>query len=465
MLEFEGRRIVVMGLGRFGGGAGVTRFLAAQGAEVLLTDTQPAEKLAQSIAEVQDLIDSGSVTLRLGDHNISDFTTCDLVVANPAVPKPWENRFIRAAEASGIPVTTEIRLLVERLPNRSRTIGITGSAGKSTTSAMTAHILANLGVGLGQRIVFGGNIGGSLLPRLGTIAPDDWVVLELSSAMLHWLGSGIGFPEAAGWSPAIAIITNIAPNHIDWHGEFGHYAQSKLTIARHQGENDHLIVALDGPDDPLAARVRSVPSQRHAIVRSRPDFDEFPVEPHLNLLTPGAHNRLNARVAAAGAGLALECSGDNGSRAELGRAAAGALADFSGLPHRLRLVGERGGVRYYDDSKSTTPESTLLAIAALAEDKGLGTIRLIAGGYDKKIDLSPIANLARSIGGLYAIGQTAPGLGGAQCGTLEAALAKAQIEAKPGDVVVLSPGCASWDQFTNYEERGRRFAELVEGGQ
>src|SRR5204863_9789567 len=123
---------------------------------------------------------------------------------NPAVPKPWENRFIRSAIAAGVPVTTEIRLLTERI-NRLKTIGITGSAGKSTTSAMIHHILVKAGV----RAHLGGNIGGSLLNDLKQINADDWIVLELSSAMLYWLGEGVGYPEAKGWSPHVAVLTNI----------------------------------------------------------------------------------------------------------------------------------------------------------------------------------------------------------------------------------------------------------------
>ncbi|MEO1130329.1 MAG: Mur ligase family protein, partial [Planctomycetota bacterium] len=177
MQSFDGARVTVMGLGRFGGGLGVTRWLAEQGADVLVTDLALAEQLDDSIASIRDLIDDGSVELRLGGHNISDFTTCDVVIANPAVPKPWENRFLRAAEAAGIPITTEIRLTVERLPNRDHTIGVTGTAGKSTTSAMIAHLLRDQG----KRVWLGGNIGGSLLANLHVMTGDDFVVLELSS--------------------------------------------------------------------------------------------------------------------------------------------------------------------------------------------------------------------------------------------------------------------------------------------
>ncbi|MEM6259079.1 MAG: Mur ligase family protein, partial [Planctomycetota bacterium] len=232
--EFAGRQATVMGLGRFGGGVGVTRFLVDRGADVLVTDLDDAGKLAKSIAQIQDLIDAGRVTLRLGEHNVSDFTTCDLVVVNPAV-KPG-NRFVRAAEAAGIEVTTEMRLLVQRLPNRLKTIGVTGSAGKSTVTAMIGHVLKKVPE---IKAWVGGNIGVSLLPSLDEIGEDDWVVLELSSFMLEklgWVGpSGFGYTWQS-WSPHIAVVTNISPNHIDWHGGFEQYVLAKWQITVFQDE-------------------------------------------------------------------------------------------------------------------------------------------------------------------------------------------------------------------------------------
>ena len=189
--EYEDLRITVMGLGRFGGGSGVTRWLADQ-AWVLLTDCQTPENSKASLADLQDLIHQGRVVLRLGEHNVSDFTTADLVVANPAVPLPWNNRFLRSGKAGG-PITTEIGLLVERL-NRRRVIGVTGSRRKSTTAAMIHHVLQRSG----RRAHLGGNIGGSLLNSLDEIHTDDWIVLELSSAMLHWLGQPAARP--APWA-------------------------------------------------------------------------------------------------------------------------------------------------------------------------------------------------------------------------------------------------------------------------
>jgi UDP-N-acetylmuramoylalanine--D-glutamate ligase len=435
-MEFAGQRITVMGLGRFGGGVGVTRFLAERGADVLVTDLDPEDKLAESLGAIRDLVDSGRVQLRLGGHNVSDFTTCHLVIANPAVPRPWENRFLRAAGAAGIPVTTEIRLLVDSLPTRDRVVGITGSAGKSTTSAMIAHAMERLG----ERVHLGGNIGGSLLGR--AIGNHDWVVLELSSFQLHWLGQG------PPWSPRVAVITNITPNHLDWHGDMEHYRACKLTMARRDGPRD---VAVLGEGVEYAGGRRAV--RVHA------------ADQRGRLSVPGEHNRANARAAVLAVLAALEKEHDS----DFARRVEESLAEFAGLPHRLCLIGERDGVRYFDDSKSTTPESTLLALGAFGAE--VARVHLIAGGYDKGMDLTPIAQRAVSLAGLYCIGATGPGLAslaaGAEavfsCGTLQEAVEHARRRAKPGEVVLLSPGCASWDQFVNYEARGRAFAAIVQG--
>ncbi|MBM4109307.1 MAG: UDP-N-acetylmuramoyl-L-alanine--D-glutamate ligase [Phycisphaerae bacterium] len=444
MDRFDGLKVTVMGLGRFGGGVGVVRWLAARGADVLVTDLADRESLGEPLARIGDLVERGRVTLRLGEHNVSDFTTCGLVVANPAVPKPWEDRFLRAARAAGVPITTEIGLAVERLPDRRRAIGVTGTAGKSTTSAMIHHVLSALAP---AGSLLGGNIGGSLLEALDDApGPRRWVVLELSSFMLHWLGP---------WSPGIAVVTNLSANHLDWHGTLGHYRASKQALLDGQRPGDAAVLGPGVADWPTREGVERVGVG----------------EGVGGLAVPGGHNAQNAAVAAAACRIALARDGARGS-GQAGRpshAIEEVLRTFAGLPHRLEAVGARRGRLFYNDSKSTTPEATVLAVRAFDDPPGpgAGRVHLIAGGYDRKSDLSPIAALAGRLRGLYAIGATGPwiadrgGPAAHRCGTLEAAVAAAWARSGPGDVILLSPGCASWDQFTNYEARGEAFRRLA----
>lgn len=454
-MNFDGAKVTVMGLGRFGGGVGVTKWLVAQGAQVLVTDLEKAEALKDSVAQIEGLVKNGSVTLRLGEHNASDFTTCDCVVANPAVPKPWDNRFLRAANAAGVRVTSEIGLLVNHLPTGAVSIGITGSAGKSTTSAMVHHILKSTG----RRPVLGGNIGGSLLGEIGTgIVDGTIVVLEVSSAMLHWLDA-----EKVAWRPRVGVLTNITNNHSDWHGSFEHYKQSKL----HLGERAAETLVTGETDSGVLSEIEASLRARSASdglcsllsIAERDDIS--------SLRLPGGHNRRNAAMAVAAA-----CAADPTlSREE----ATAAVRTFGGLPHRLQFVKEVKGARWLNDSKCTTPEAALLAVAAFEEagECGASRVHLIAGGYDKGSDLSPVANLAAKVAGLYTIGKTGPTVAARakdaakdnvfECGDLDVAVKTIAGRVKPGDVVLLSTACASWDQFENYEKRGELFCRLVEG--
>ena len=455
-MELAGKRVTVMGLGRFGGGVGVARYLVKQGADVLVTDQLNEDQLKDSLTKLEGL----PIEYRLGEHNVSDFTTCDLLVANPAV-KP-DNRFLRAAEAADIPITSEIRLLVEALPNRHRTIGVTGTAGKSTTTAMIGHVLGKAGKQETRKaenkskkrsVWVGGNIGGSLLDHVDEIGVDDWVVLELSSFMLHGLRENKHFK---GWSPHIAVVTNVSPNHIDWHGTYEAYLEDKQVIFDYQSEEDFAVF----PE-----------WQRHAL-RLNSDrwpkrvigFDATPRDYAeawgVELKIPGEHNLMNA-VMAVGACQYAEVDE---------KLSASALADFPGLPHRLQFVCEHNGVGYFNDSKCTTPEAAELAIKSF----DAGTAHIILGGYDKGSDLKPLAALAaQRCAGIYTIGVTgeviataaeaaSAGAAVVRCEVLERAVKEAVQRAKPGEVVLLSPACASWDQFDNYEQRGARFIELVE---
>jgi UDP-N-acetylmuramoylalanine--D-glutamate ligase len=442
--------VTVMGLGRFGGGLGATQFLAAQGARVTVTDIQPADKLAEPIEQIKPLIDAGQVTLHLGGHVLEDFTSADLVVANPAVPHPWDNEFLLAAQRAGVKITTEISLLIEHLPAHVRTLGVTGSVGKSTTTAMIAHALEHTG----HRVALGGNIGKSLLLDSELLtsrspaahAPAPMVLLELSSFQLHWLGT------LNKWSPNVSVCTNLAPNHLDWHIDMTHYTRSKQQLIAHQAPSDWCI---------LGPTLAHWSQQTRALVRVVEER-EFTG----TLIVPGAHNRLNAAMAIA-ACVAADAKVSATQYAH-------ALETFPGLIHRLQLAHSARGVRFFNDSKSTTPDATLTAIDALSHERrgDASHIHLIAGGYDKKSDLSPIAALAPKLAGLYCIAQTGPSIAAsarahagakhvAQMETLDQAMHAIVARVRPGDVVLLSPGCASWGQFINYEYRGERFIELA----
>jgi UDP-N-acetylmuramoylalanine--D-glutamate ligase len=408
MATLADQRVVVMGLSTFGGGVGCVSWLLEQGADVTITDLRDEQTLGPSLSEFEHQ----RCRLVLGRHAAADFAEADLIIVNPAVPKPWSNPYLKVAEEAGIPMCTEISLLTDRLDRRC-CIGITGTAGKSTTAAMTHHLLA----AAGHDAVLGGNIGGSLLPRLGDIGADTWVVLELSSAQLYWLGQG------KGWSPSIAGITNIAPNHLDWHGDMDHYLTCKESIAKTHTHEDVLIRG------------------EHC--------DALPAG--IELLVPGEHNRINAAMAAALASAATNVSADT-------------LRSFRGLHHRLAAVEEQSSKRFFDDSKSTTPEATVLAVNSFGDST---RIHLIAGGYDKGVSLAAIAELAPTLAGLYTIGATggmlsqSAGPTSTPCGTLDRAVAAAIARMRDGDVLLLSPGCASWDQFSDYRARGEAFAALV----
>ena len=447
--NFHSKRVVVMGLGHFGGGVGVARWLAQQGARVTVTDQQPPEKLQASVAELADF----PIAFQLGGHDPDILNTCDLLVVNPAVDKS-QSEFFQVALRQKIPMTTEINIFLQHCP--AKIIGITGSVGKSTTTAMIHLVISAALKKLGSRqtCFLGGNIGHSLLGDLGGITGEDYVVLELSSFMLEdlpWIGV----------SPHIAVVTNLVGNHLDRHGTLENYAAAKQNLLRFQNAGD---IAILNADD---ATVRSWGETTAARVMNFTIANQGEIK----LRVPGRHNQSNARAALA----VLEAVG----LAEQRPVALTALEQFAGLPHRLQLVHtDDSGVRWFNDSKATTPEAAITALAAMEKGKFI----CIVGGSDKHADMREFCRqLSAQCGRIVGIGATGQALlaGAIAAGfapdhacyaqTLEAAVALAKAwlaETTPGsqalNAVLLSPGCASFDQFTNYEHRGERFATLAQ---
>lgn len=422
MDDFQNKRVTVLGLGRFGGGIAVARWLVEQGAKVLVSDRDPIDKLRESVEQLSGL----PIEFRLGDQRVEDFTQTDLVVTSPAV-KPT-SEFLTAAREAGVPVTTEICLFVERA--RGRLFGVTGTKGKSTTTALLGQMLASVGP-----CFVGGNIGKSLLFELSKLTDDTSIVLELSSYMLHWLG-------AMRWSPDVACITMLDADHLDWHGGADAYIDAKRNIARFQNPGGRLVRR----DDAVS---RTFAAQPGVVVKTYPD----PAIRPLNLLIPGEHNQQNAQAAYLASGLDL----DQAERA---------VRNFRGLPHRLELVHEANGVRWYNDSIATIPQAAIIACDAF-EPKTV--IQIIGGSPKPGLSWDAMGrHLSERCKHVLTIGQIGPDLvkltpGAEYVETLDVAVARAREIARPGDVVLLSPATASYDQFANFEARGQRFAQLACG--
>ncbi len=442
-MEFRNRRVTVMGLGRFGGGVAAAQFLVERGAKVTVTDLRSDAELAES---VQQLVDVPIERWQLGEHDERDFTQADFVVVNPAVRR--DHPLLLAAENSGAVLTSEMNLFWSH--HRGRVIGVTGSNGKSTTAALIHAILSETD----HTVRLGGNIGRSLLADVDAIEPNDWTVLELSSFQLHDL-------DRMQVSPEIAVVTNFSPNHLDWHGDVAAYREAKQTILRWQSAEDWAVLN----DDDIDVTTWPVCGQRVGFspvgtaVRTITTGGIGPYDLLESLRLPGLHNRANALAAIA----AVRCV-DGVTDAAIRRG----LANFRGLPHRLEFVTETSGRRFYNDSLATTPESAIAAIQSFDEP-----IVLILGGSEKGVDLSQLVEVAATRAKAVAlIGRTATQLqtlfNGKSvsfpvrvCSSLSAAVAFACGQSSPGDVVLLSPGCASYDWFRDFTDRGEQFRQLA----
>jgi UDP-N-acetylmuramoylalanine--D-glutamate ligase len=424
-------RVTIMGLGRHGGGVAAARFCAQAGAIVTVTDLANAESLAASVDQLPDV---PIARFTLGRHAADDFCKAEVVVVNPAV-RP-ENDFVRVAKESDAVITSETELFLDACP--AMVVGVTGTVGKSTTAAMLASILQ----AGGRQVWLGGNIGHSLLPDLPAIRREHVVVLEMSSFQLYWLSDKSRWPQAA-------IVTNCCANHLDWHGTWKHYVAAKQRMVRHIPAAGFAILNSGDPE---------VATWPLALNRSEHVADAWPLDQVPTLLAPGQHNRVNAACAAA-AGEQLGT--------DVGKIRA-ALANFSGLPHRLVSVGEISGRCFYNDSKSTTPVATLAALKTMDRPTWL-----LLGGAETRADFSDLlGKVPSSTLGAACFGAVGPQLhrllttvdDSYRCScntTLKQALAWCWKQSRSGDVILLSPACTSTDQFRDFIHRGEEFEHLV----
>jgi UDP-N-acetylmuramoylalanine--D-glutamate ligase len=455
----NGRRAVVMGLGRFGGGVGAVRYLLACGAHVVGTDLRSAAELPEAVHDLDGL----DVELVLGTHRERDFEEADLVVVNPAVPPTAP--LLRRAHASGTRLTSEIELFTAAAT--CRLVGITGTQGKSSTTAFTAELLRRTGAN--ARV--GGNFGGSLLGALAELRPTDVVVLELSSYQLE----GLGRPVALARPFEAVSVTNIEADHLERHGSLASYAAAKRRILELLDPALGVAVLPAGPgpcstwespageplaDDPVVGA--------HRVVRFDPS-----ATPHDLALTiagepctvpgPAALGLPAFQAANLRAALAL-CDGLG-----LGRAAVAGLAaaPLSAPAHRLERLADLGGASVWDNGFSTTPDSTAAALESLD-----APVVLIAGGRAKNLPTQVLADAARgTVRAAFTFGDAAVafaellatgGVATTACPTLEAAVDAAAAALRPGDALLFSPACASFDTHANFRERALAFRAALE---
>ena len=440
---FKDKKIVVMGLGRFGGGVDSARFAAACGGDVLVTDLASEEQLGDSLAALADV----EVRYCLGRHETDDFCNADILIVNPAVPA--DNAYVRMARKGGALITSQVELFFQLCP--APIVGITGANGKSTTTSLTAHLLD---AGVERRVWLGGNIGHQpLLDIVDQITKDDIVVLEISNFQLEQLSQ----IQAA---PHIALITNLTANHLDRHGTFEAYCRVKEGIFKHQTPDPTCpAVSIFNAEDSITRAWYQ--KYLHEAGRRCLAFsaDDVPDEFAGRFRLPGRANRSNLAAALA----IVSCFDTDPAKV------ADAIDTFKGLPQRCQFVAETNGVRWYDDSKATTPVSTMAALNGIDEPK-----ILIAGGYDKQISFAELGTcIAQRAKGCVLIGQTADKI--SQCieqgggdvmlqyaSSMEQAVTMAAEMAAAGDVVLMSPACASYDMFANYIQRSEAFVRAVE---
>ena len=448
MMDLKNKRVLVVGLGKSGLSAAM--FLRAQGARVTVSDTRSAVALAK---EIPALLEAG-IMVESGGHGLLTFRRQDLIVVSPGVP--MDTPEVKQVVAFGLPVIGELELASRYL--QGQVVAITGSNGKTTTTTLVGKIFEDAGV----PTLVGGNIGLPVIELVAKSTEETVSVLEVSSFQLETIEE---------FHPQIAVVLNITPDHLDRHGSFENYAAAKTRITERQTADDYLVLnAEDKAAQMVALKTKAQiywfsgrrPIKQGAFVHgesilfvAREGAKAEPVMPVSEIPLKGAHNIENV--------LAAVCA------ARLGKISAesirASVAAFKAVEHRLELVKVLNEVEFYNDSKATNVDATMKALASFP-----GGIHLILGGKDKDSDYSLMSELLKErVKIVYTIGSAAEKIERQLQGvvkivlaeTLQVAVAKAAKAATIGDVVLLSPACSSFDQFENYEQRGRVFRQLV----
>ncbi len=438
---FVGKKITLMGLGLLGRGINVAKFLLENGAKLTITDLKPKERLLSSLAELSAY--EKQITYVLGEHRLEDFSHCDLVIKTAGVP--LGSPFIEEAHRNGVPVEMDASLFAKLAPEGVTIIGITGTRGKSTTTHLIHYILEQTG----KRVFLGGNVRGlATLPLLPGVRNGDYVVLELDSWQLQ------GFGEAK-ISPHVAVFTNLLLDHMNYYkGDMQKYFADKANIFLWQNRNDFLIAG-----EAIAEKIERDYGGKYKGKLITAGISNLPAD--WKLVIPGEHNRLNAALAFA-ATMSLGIPDGEIKKA---------IESFPGVEGRLQLVGEKNGVKIYNDNNATTADATVAGLSAVASGKN---VVLIMGGADKGLDMSRLITavgeyckavvLLSGTGTEIIKGQITalPDLVIGEDEKLEIVFEKATEIAKRDDVILFSPAFASFSKyFENEYERNDLFMKEV----
>lgn len=439
---FTGKKVIVLGGAK--SGIAAAQVLVQLGADVTLTDITPLHKMPDSD---RNILRQMNIRLVTGSHPVTLLQDNQLIVKNPGIPPDID--FLVAARAAGVPVISELELAW--LVTDAEVVAITGTNGKTTTTALTGEILAQ-----GSRpVAVGGNIGVPL-SAVGFGKGCHWLlVAETSSFQLL---------DCYKLRPRVAIFTNLTPDHLDRHQTMDNYLAAKMRLVQNQTDADYAVVNLD---DPILSRQTFGRGRKIGFSLNPGGADCYlsegwfcwrgaKVAPTSDLSLPGNHNLANA-LAAIAAAMVLGIKPEEISAG---------LRGFAGVEHRLEFAGEYRGIKFYNDSKATNPDSTSTALHAFDQK-----VLLLAGGYDKGAEFSGLTPLFQEkVKHLFTFGNTGEkirrqvqgfGFGVTPALDLADAFQLAVAEAEPGDIVLLSPACASWDQYANFEERGNHFKTLV----